>query len=293
VRLVVSQPPGTPPDIIARILADRLAKAWAQPIIVDNRAGGANIIGAQAAARSPADGYHYFFATTAALVTNLYAFKKLPYDPVRDFAPVGMVGMSPFMLVANTQVPARSIAELVSMGKSQPGKLSFASDGQRLLSGMMGEALNHAAGLKAVHVPYNGSAPALQDTVAGRTQFVLMGLPAVVPLVNRGQLRAMAVTSAQRLPGLENVPTIAEAIPGFEFAGWFALVAPAGIPDAIVQRVNRDLDRVLHEKDTTQRLRELGIYTDGAGSPQALAGFIGRERNRWGKTMRLIGIQPE
>ncbi len=293
VRVVVSQAPGTPPDIIARLLGERLARGWGQQVVIDNRAGGANIIGAQAAARSPADGYNYFFATTAAVVTNIYAFKTLPYDPVRDFSPVAMIGMSPFLLVANTSVPAKTLQELVALAKSSSGKLAFASDGQRLLSGMMGDALNLGAGMNALHVPYNASAPALQDTIAGRTQFVLMGIPAVMPFVNRGQLRAIAVSSARRLPGMENVPTIGETVPGFEFSGWFALLAPAGTPADMVQRVNRDLDKTLNEPEVSQRLREFGIYSDGAGTPQALAEFMSRERERWGKTMRAIGVEPE
>jgi len=293
VRVVVSQAPGTPPDIIARLLGERLARGWGQQVVIDNRAGGANIIGAQAAARSPADGYNYFFATTAAVVTNIYAFKTLPYDPVRDFAPVAMIGMSPFLLVANASVPAKTLPELVALAKSSSGKFAFASDGQRLLSGMMGDALNLSAGMNALHVPYNASAPALQDTIAGRTQFVLMGIPAVVPFVNRGQLRAIAVSSARRLPGMDNVPAIGETVPGFEFSGWFALLAPAGTPADIVQRVNRDLDKTLNEPEVSQRLREFGIYSDGAGTPQALAEFMSRERERWGKTMRAIGVEPE
>ncbi len=293
VRVVVSQAPGTPPDIICRLLGEKLARGWGQQTVVDNRAGGANIIGAQAAARSPADGYNYFFATTAAVVTNLYAFKTLPYDPAKDFAPVAMIGMSPFMLVANTGVATKSLPELIALVKSQPSKIAFASDGQRLLSGMMGEALNLAAGMKALHVPYNASAPALQDTIAGRTQFVLMGIPAVVPFVNRGQLRALAVTSPKRLPGMENIPTISETVPGFEFVGWFAMLAPIGTPAEIIGRFNRDMDRVLKDAEVQQKLHEFGIYSDGAGTPQALGEFMARERDRWGRTMHDIGIEPE
>jgi tripartite-type tricarboxylate transporter receptor subunit TctC len=293
VRWIVTQPPATPPDIIARLIGERLSRIWSQQLVVDNRAGGANIIGTQAAARSAPDGYTFLFATTAGVVINLYTFKSLPYDPAKDFVPVGMIGTSPFMLVANNNVPARTVTELIAAAKSQPDKLSFASDGQRLLSGMMGEALNLATGMKAVHVPYNGSAPALQDTIAGRTHFTLMGIPAVIPLVNRGQLTAIAVSSGGRLPGLEKLPTISETVPGFEFIGWFALLAPAGTPPEAIQRSNRDLDAVLKESEINRRLRDLGIYTVGAGTPQALDEFLRAERERWARTTREIRIEPE
>ena len=292
-KLILSQPAGSPPDIIARIIADKLSRTWGQQVVVENRPGGANIIGAQAAARSPADGYTFFFATTAALVTNIYTFKNLPYDPVKDFTPVAMIGLSPFLVAANPGVPVRNVAELLALAKAQPDKLSFASDGQKGFGGMLGDMIRVSTASKVTHVPYSSSAMAIQDTVAGRTQYTLMGIPAIVAFVKDGRLRALAVSSGKRLPGLENVPTLSETLPGFDYLGWFALVAPAGVPAEVVQRVNRDLTQILSDAETVQRLRDLGIYTEGAGTPESLAQFLANERSRWSKVIKDIGIEPE
>ncbi|MBI3372370.1 MAG: tripartite tricarboxylate transporter substrate binding protein [Betaproteobacteria bacterium] len=292
-RMILSQPAGSPPDIIARILADKLARVWGQPVVVENRPGGNNIIGAQAAARSPADGYTLYFATTAALVTNIYTLKSLPYDPVRDFTPVAMIGLSPFLVAVNNAIAAKNTAELVALAKSQPDKLSFASDGQKGFGGMLGDMLKVATGIKVTHVPYTSSAAAVQDTVAGRTQYTLMGIPSVINFVKDGRLRAIAVSSGKRLPGLDNVPTLSETLPGFDYVGWFAMVAPTGTPPEIVQRVNRDLAQILSDPENMQRLRDLGIYTEGAGTPESTAQFFASERARWGKVVKDVGIEPE
>lgn len=293
VKFILSQAAGTPPDIIARMLAEHLSKIWGQPIIIENRGGGQNIIGAQAAARSPADGYTFFFATTAAVVTNMYTFKALPYDPVRDFTPVAMIGLSPFLVAANQSFPASTTAELINLGKTQPDKFSFASDGQRGFGGMLGDMLKKQTGMNVMHVPYSGAAQALQDTVAGRTQYTFMGIPAVLPFVQRGQLKAIAVSSPHRLPGLENIPTISETVPGFAYVGWFVLLAPTGVPADIIQSANRGVDKMLADSDVVARLRTFGIYTEGAGTPESTAAFMRSEREKWAKTVKEIGIQPE
>ncbi len=293
VKFILSQAAGTPPDIIARMLGDRLAREIGQQIVVDNRGGGANIPGSQAAARSPADGYTFFFATTAAIVTNLYTFKSLPYDPVRDFTPVSMIGLSPFLVAAHPELKASGIRELIALEKSQPDKLSFASDGQRGFGGMMGDMLKTVTGTKVVHVPYSGAAQAIQDTVAGRTQYTLMGIPAVIQFVKRGQLKALAVSSPKRLPGLEEIPTIAETVPGFAYVGWFVLLAPAGVPADIVKTANHAMGKVLADPEIVRRLRDFGIYTEGAGTPESTAAFIAAERGKWAKVVKDVGIEPE
>ena len=293
VKFILSQAAGTPPDIIARMVAERLSKVWGQPIIIENRGGGQNIIGTQAAARSPADGYTFFFATTAAVVTNIYTFKSLPYDPVKDFAPVAMIGLSPFLVAANEKFPASTTAELIDLGKSNPDKYSFASDGQRGFGGMLGDMLKKQTGMKVLHVPYSGAAQALQDTIAGRTQYTFMGIPAVLPYVQRGQLKAIAVSSAHRLPGLENVPTLSETVPGFAYVGWFVLLAPTGVPADIIQAANRGVEKTLKDPELVEKLRGFGIYTEGAGTPESVAAFMRSEREKWAKTVQEIGIKPE
>jgi tripartite-type tricarboxylate transporter receptor subunit TctC len=293
VKWILSQPAGASPDITARLVADRLSKMWGQQVVVDNRPGGQNVIGAQLAARSPADGYTYFFATTAAIVSNPFTFKSLPYDPERDFVPVVLIGKSPMVVAVNNSVPAKSLAELIALDRAQPGKLAAANEGAKTFGGLMSQALNLATGMRLLQVPYNGVAPALQDTVAGRTQVVLVSSAAMSPFLKRGDLRPLAVTAGRRVPGLENVPTLAEFYPGFEYVGWFALVAPTGTAADIVQRVNRDVNRVLADAEVAQRLRDLGAIHEGPGTPQDAAQFFKDERVRWAKLVKDIGLQPE
>ena len=292
-RFIVSQPPGTSPDIIARLLAERLARLLAQPVFVENRPGGQNVVGAQAAAKAPADGYNYFFATTAAIVTNPLTFKSLPYDPERQFVPVAMIAKSPMVIAVNPQVPARTLAELVALDKAQPGRLAAASEGARTFSGMMGQMLNKTAGIRLLQVPYTGTPPAIQDTIAGRTQVVLVSSAALLPFLKRGDLRALAVSAGKRVQGLEGVPTLAESYPGFEYVGWFALLAPAASPAEALQRVNREMDRVLADAEVAQRLFDLGLVNEGAGTPELLIEFLRAERVRWARLVKEIDLQPE
>ena len=292
VRLIVSQAAGTSPDIAARLVADRLGRLWGQPLVVENRAGGQNVIGAQAAARSAPDGYTFFFATTAAIITNPLTFKSLPYDPAREFDPVAMIAKSPMVVAVGAAVPAKSLAELVALDKAKPGVLSVAHEGPRTFSGMMSAALNLATGMKVLQVPYNGATPAIQDTIGGRTQIVLLSSAAVTPFIKRGDLRPIAVTVGRRVTGLEEVPTLAETYPGFDYAGWFALLAPTGVPREVILRVNRDVGQVLADSEVAQRLAGLGLILD-PGPPEALGEFLAAERVRWAKLVKEIGLQPE
>jgi tripartite-type tricarboxylate transporter receptor subunit TctC len=293
VKFIVSQAPGTSPDITARYLADRLSKLWNQSVVVENRPGGQNVPGAQAAAKSAPDGYNFFYATTAAIVANPYTFKALPYDPQRDFVPVAMIAKSPMVIAVNPAVPAKSLAELVALDKAEPGRLAAANEGAKTFSGMMGQMLNQTAGLRLLQVPYNGVSPAIQDTIANRTQVVLVSSAALLPFLKRGDLRPLAVSAGKRVRGLEDVPTLAETYPGFEYVGWFALLAPTGTPAAIVQKANRDMDKVLTDPEVAQRLFDLGLVNEGAGTPESLAEFLRAERERWGKLVKDIGLQPE
>ncbi len=293
VHWILSQPAGSSPDITARLLADGLSRTWNQQVVVDNRPGGQNVIGAQAAARSPGDGYNYYFATTAALISNPLTFKSLPYDPERDFVPVAMIGKSPMVVAVNNSVPAKSIAELIALDRKEPGKLAAANEGTKTFGGMMSQLLNVATGMRLLQVPYAGVAPALQDTVAGRTQVVLVSSAAMSPFIKRGDLRPIAVTSGKRVTGLESVPTMAESYPGFEYVGWFALVAPAGTPDNVVRKVNADANAVLAQADVQKRLLDLGAINEGPGTPEDLARFLKDERVRWAKLVKDIGLQPE
>jgi tripartite-type tricarboxylate transporter receptor subunit TctC len=294
VRLVLSQPPGSSPDIVARLIADRLSKQWGQGVVVENRPGGQNVVGALAAAKSPADGYNFYYATTAALVINAYTFKALPYDPRKDFAPVGMIGLSPFVVAANPDFPVKSIAELVAYAKANPDKISMATEGQKTFSGMMADMLASSAGIKMTHVPYSGVQPGILDTVAGRTQITVQAVAATTTYLQRGALRPLAVTSAKRVPGLDQVPTLGETFPGFQYAGWHAIVAPQGTAIEVIRRVNRDMDGVIKDPEMVKRLFDLGIIADaGAGTPEQLGDFLAAEHVRWAKLARDVGVTPE
>ena len=293
VKFVISQPPGASPDIVARFLADKLSRSLGQQVIVENRPGGQNVVGAQAVAKAPADGYTYFFATTAAIVTNPLTFKSLPYDPEKDFMPVAMIAKSPMVVAVNPSVPAKTLAELVALDKSRPGALAAANEGTKTFSGMMSQMLNKTAGIGLLQVPYTGVAPAIQDTIAGRTQVVLVSSAALLPFIKRGELRALAVSAGKRVRGIEDVPALAETYPGFEYVGWFALLAPSGTPAPIVQRMNREMDRVLSDPEMAQKLYDFGLVNEGAGTPEALGEFLRAERGRWKKLVGEIGLQPE
>ncbi len=294
IKFILSQPPGTGPDIISRLFSDRLAKTWGQAVVIENRPGGNNVIGAQAAARAPADGYNYYFATTAATVINLFTLKSLPYDPVKDFVPVALIAKSPFVMVVNSDLPVKNVADLIALAKSQPGKLSFASDNSRGLAGMLGEMINVFGGINVVHVPYNGAVPALQDTVAGRTQYTFSSTPGIGPFVKSGKLRAIAVSSAERVPGYEELPTLSETFPGFEYVGWYMLYAPTGVPNDILQRVNRDMGEAMRDPTIGPRIASFGsVVEKSPGTPQQLNEFIRLETERWGRAVKAAKIQPE
>jgi len=293
IKVIVSQGAGGTPDIVCRLLMERMSRALGQQAVVENRPGGGNVIGAQAAARSAPDGYTFFFATAAALVTNPYAFKSLPYDPAKDFAPVAMAGKAAFLVLANSSVPAKSLPELIRMEKAQPGKLAFATDGPRNFSGMVAAWLNKLAGTSILQVPYAVMPQGIQDTVGGRTQLVILAIPSAAPFLQRGQLHALAVTSARRAPGHDDIPAVAETFPGFDFTGWFAFVAPAGTPQEPIRRFNAEMQKILADPEIVKKLRDVGIVTEGADTPEGTGEFIRAELARWGKVVKEIGLQPE
>jgi tripartite-type tricarboxylate transporter receptor subunit TctC len=207
--------------------------------------------------------------------------------------PVAMVAKSPMVIAVNKEVPAKTLAELVALDKAQPGRLAAANEGARTFSGMMSQMLNQTAGMRLLQVPYNGVGPAIQDTIAGRTQVLLVSSAALLPFIKRGELRPLAVSAGKRVRGLEEVPTLSESFPGFEYVGWFALLAPTGTPAAVIQRANRDMDKVLGDEEMAKRLFDLGLVNEGAGTPESLNDFLRAERERWARLAKEIGLQPE
>jgi tripartite-type tricarboxylate transporter receptor subunit TctC len=293
IRAIVSFAAGSAPDIVCRFVTDRLSRSLAQQVLVDNRPGSGNIIAAQAAARAAPDGYNFFCATAATLVSNPHTFKSLPYDPARDFVPVGFIARNPFFVLVNPDVPVKTLAELAAYDKANPGKLSFATDGLRNFTGMMAAWLNKVAGMNILLVPYAGMPLGVQDTIAGRTQVTILAIPLAAPRIKGGELRPLAGSWAKRAPGFEEVPAIAETYAGFELVGWFLMLAPAGTPQDIVLHMNREMDKVLKEPDTVHKLNAMGFFTDGAETPEAVAEEIRADTAKWGRIVKEIGIQPE
>jgi len=293
VRIIVSLAAGGTPDIICRLVADRLSVALGQQVVIENRPGGGNIVGAQVAAHAAPDGYTLFFATAAALVTNPFTYKTLPYDPLKDFVPVSMVAKGPFFVLANPSVPVKDLAELIAFDKANPGKLAFATDGSRNLSGILAAWLNKLGGSSILRVPYAAMPQGVQDALAGRVQLIVLAVPSAAQHIASGGLRPLATSSAERLSNYPQVPAIAETFAGVEFIGWFVLAAPAGTPDEIVMRVNREMDAILKNPQISGKLADLGFFTTGADTPDAVRAYVRAQHDLWGRLTRDIGLQPE
>lgn len=293
IRIIVSLAAGGTPDIICRLISAQLSIALGQQVLVENRPGGANVVGAVAAAHAPADGYTLFFATAAALVSNPYTFKTLPYDPVKDFTAVSMVAKNPFLILAHPSVPANTLPELLAYDKAHPGKLTFATDGRRNFSGILATWINKVSGAAILQVPYTTMPQGVQDTLAGRTQLTILSPPSAAPHIASGALKPLAISWTKRLPQYAQVPSISEAYPGVELTGWFVIVAPTGTPANIIARLNQEMDKILKTPEMMKRLAELGFFTEGADTPEATRAFVQAQYELWGKVVREIGLSPE
>ena len=293
VRFVLSQPPGSGPDNVARLLGERLGASWGQSVVIDNKPGGQNTIGAQAAARAPADGSTFYFATTAALVTNVYLFKSLPYDPQKDFVPVAFVARSPFGLLVEAGSPLRSLQSLVDKAKAEPGRLTLGNEGPRTFSGMISRVMAARLKIEPNQVPYASIAVATQNLLGGQVEAIVADLASSAGLIRSGKLRLLAVSSAQRVVGFETVPTLAESLPGFDMVGWFAIVAPTGTPAAVVQRVNRDVNAVLADKGVAERIAAIGPIADASMGVEQVGAFLRAEHQSWAAATQEIGLLPE
>jgi tripartite-type tricarboxylate transporter receptor subunit TctC len=292
VRLILAHPAGSGVDSVARLISERISRNWGQQIVIENKPGGQNIIGAQAAARSAPDGYTFYFATSAALVTNVFLFKNLPYDPQKDFVPVGLIGRSPFAIMTSDKSPFRGIGDLLARAKAEPGKVSVATEGPKTFGGMIGRLFNSRAQVDTNLISYASVSIAVQDTMGGHTDALIADVASSAQLIRQGRLRMLAVTSARRLADYDKVPALAELLPGFEMTGWMAVVAPTGTPREALQRFSRDLDAALLDKDTAERIRALGPVPE-AGGPEHLAAFMQAERTRWEVLSKEIGVLPE
>jgi tripartite-type tricarboxylate transporter receptor subunit TctC len=295
VTFIVSQSAGASPDVMARMITNKLSAALGQSFVVENKPGAGNVIGAQAAARSAPDGYTFFFATSASLVTNPFMVKNLSYDVLKDFAPVALVTKSHQIVVVHPDVPAKTLPELIALDKAAPGKLSMSVDGPRNLAGVTAQALNKRAGTNFVLIPSVNINSGLQDTIAGRTQAGVFSTSILESHLRSGSLRALATASTHRLSAAPDIAAVAETLPGFDFSGWFMLMAPAGTPPDIVKKLNAALDQAVRDPQVRELAPKLGFELDpkGVGSPEQAAEFLKAQLALWAKTTQELGIEAQ
>ena len=293
-RIMVGFAAGGGTDAAARILAQKLTETLGQSVMVENRPGASGMIAAETLAKSGADGYTLMMGSQTTLAVAPALYRKFSIDAARDFVAVAPSGVSPLVLVVHPSMPVRSVKELIALGKAKPGAINFGSGGLGTTPHMAGELFSLQAGIKMVHVAYRGEAPAINDLLGGQLDLIFANLSAVIGNVKAGSLRALAVTSAQRAASAPDIPTIAEvALPGFEAATWFALVAPAGTPRDIVLRLNSEVTRLVGQAEVRQRFADLGMTVDAA-TPDALDGYIKTEIAKWSKVIKDADIRaPE
>ena len=293
IRLIVPFPPGGGNDVIARVVAQKLGERLGQPVVVENRAGANGIVGLQALMQAPPDGHTIAVGAAGPLAVNPSLYDKLPYDPLKDFAPITNMVNFPLLLVTHPSVPAKTTRELVALAKAQPGKLYYSSPGSGNSGHLAGELFNTAAGVKTVHVPYKGQGPALADLLAGQVQMLYSSIPSVLPHVQQKQLNAIAVGSAKRVPSLPDIPTIAESgVPGYEAYSWVGMIAPAGTPREVIARLNRDIVEILKQKDVAEKLNAQGALPVG-DTPEQFGAYIKAEIEKWGAVVRSSNIKAE
>lgn len=293
VRLIVGYPPGGGTDIAARLIGQRLTPVFGQTVVIDNRAGASGTIGAAIVVNAEPDGHTLSFAASPEVAIYRALMKNPPYDSLKDFQPVTLVGRVPFMLVVHPSVAATSVKELVALAKAKPGALNFASFGNGTSNHLAGAAFCAANGVNIVHIPYKGSAPAITDLLGGQVQMTFDTVPVVLPQVRAGKLRALAVATPKRSSLAPDVPTMDEAgVAGFYGGTWFGILAPAHTPSAAVQRLNKEIGTILHAPDVVQVFSDRGIEPVG-NSPAEFRAFIEAESRRWLKVAQDAGVKPE
>jgi len=294
IKLIAPVSAGIATDVMARMLSERMSRSMGQQIYVENVPGASGTIGTAAAARAVPDGYTLLFATSGMLSTNKFLFKSLPFDLDRDFTPVSVVCTgTAFAISVYPALPARSLPELIALAKTKPGQLTYATDISSGLAGIIGDLLSRRAGIAMVQVPYKTTAQAIQDTMAGNTDLIISATQSVEGFVRAGKLRRIAITAAHPILGMEDSPPIAETLPGFNFEGWFAVVAPAGTPRDVVTRLSLAINVVLNDPEAATRLSELGCAPNKDGTPELAAVFLERERELWRGIAQELGIKPQ
>ncbi len=291
VRVIVPFPPGQAADIFTRMLADRLSATWGQQVVVENRGGGGGVPGVMAGKEAPPDGYTWLVGTSGTLGVNPSVYAKIPYDPLKDFAPASNIFIAPLVIVAHPSFAPKTVQELVAAAKKEPGKISYASAGPGTAQHMTGELFKSRAGVDLVHIPYKGSGPGITDLIGGQVPIMFDSVASALPHIKSGKVRAIAVTTASRIPQLPDVPSIAESgYPGFEGVGWSGIVLPAGTPSAIVERVSADIQKLLNEPQLRDRIVDRGGIPDPR-TPQGYADFIRAEIEKWAQVAKAANVR--
>lgn len=292
IRIIATTTPGSGPDILSRLYGQKITEAWGQQVVVDNRAGASGMIGTEIASRASADGYTLLMLTSSNVIVATLFAGKIRYDLQRDFAPVSLLGSTPFILTANRSVPVNSVSELIAFAKAHPGQLRYGSGGAGTPPHLAMERLKVMTGIDLLHVPFRGVAPALNDTVAGEVQLTFAVVPAVLPFLKTGRLKALAVTSLTRSRLVPDLPTVAETIPGYEAMGWYSLVVPAGTPRSIIAKLNAVANKIAAMPDMRERISALGAESKGSTS-QALAAYIRAEKQKLEQLIKAANLRTE
>jgi tripartite-type tricarboxylate transporter receptor subunit TctC len=293
IRFIVPFPPGGGNDTIARLIGQKLTAATAQQVIVDNRPGAGGTIGAEAAAKSAADGYTMFLAGVATHGINPNLRKKLSYDPVKDFDAVSLIASAPLLVVVHPSLPVRSVKDLIALAKSKPGQINYASNGAGGSSHLAVELFDMMTGTRMVHIPYKGLSPALTELISGQVQVMFSSAVAMLPQVKAGRLRAIAMTGSKRSQAIPDVPTVAEAgVPGYETGSWYGIVVPAGTPRAAVDRLSKEVMAIVRSPDISNRLNDEAVIAVGS-TPDEFTAYIKKELARWAKVIKSAGIALE
>ncbi|MDB5810093.1 MAG: Tricarboxylate transport protein TctC [Betaproteobacteria bacterium] len=293
VRIITPFTAGSAIDTLARVLGQKLGDAWGQQVIIDNRIGANGIIGTEAAAKAAPDGYTVYLGNISTLAVNPHLYLKLPYDSIKDFAPVTMAATIPVVLVVHPSLPVKSVKELIALAKAHPGQLNYASGGTGSAQHLPMEMLRVEAGINIIHVPYKGLGPAFSDVLGGQVPMMFTGVSNVVPYMKTGRLRVLAIGSPKRSSTLPEVPTVAEAgVPGFDFDSWTGYLLPAGAPGNLIARLHADMTRTLTAPDIREKLNTLGFDLVG-GTPEAMSTLIRNDIARFGKLIKAAGIRAE
>jgi tripartite-type tricarboxylate transporter receptor subunit TctC len=291
IKVLVPWPPGQATDVAARMVSERLSPVLGQPLVVDNRPGAGGVVGSEVAAKSPADGYT-ILAGSSGPISISPNVQKVGYAPLRDFTGISLIAVNPFVLVVNPSIAAKNVKELVALLKANPGKYSFASSGSGATSHLMSVLFNSMAGVNAVHVPYKGSSQSITDVVNGQIAYTIETVPAVAGLVKAGKLRALGVTSAKRAEAMPEVPTIGETLAGYEMFGWIGLMAPAGTPKQVVERLSTETRKIMQDPEIKKRFLAAGMEPAG-NTPAQFAEFMKKQNDRYASIVKQAGVKAD